>query len=336
MGRPVIDKNLFKFQTQSQSNRLKHLTFFDITRKPHLGSVFMSCKLMQELQAKNVELNVMLFDYSFIEHEDTHRQNVCKIDIYREYFKNIAPLTGLNYSTIKFIDAIEFLRNSPECIWGQLQELSKKVELDIPVYRNCSKNFHLESYLRELFYLTAIKFFDPDIYHSGNDEGWGHKLLAEPSEFNDKIMIRHDVLPKLSAKIVISENLPFNLANKMTKNDEATAILCNENSSELANKINSSFCQEGNVEYNAVLNWIKETVYSVDRDFRILRPAKWGGDMTLSSYDELVERFKAKGIRPSDLKNSFADYFTNWTQQLRKELDQPQVFEAYSYVYDKK
>jgi hypothetical protein len=330
----VLNKNWFPAHVQPVHKRLKHLTFFDITRKPHFGSVFMSCRLMQELQVKGVQLNVLLFDYAFVEHEGTYAQYQRRVDIYREYFKAVAPLTGLDISAVNFIDAVEFLRKSPDRIWAQLQELSKKITLNIPAYKQHSKDFHLNNYLREAFYMTAIKFFDPDIYHSGADECWGRRLLPGDNSCKGKVVLTHEVLPRFSPKICEALDVPFNIANKMTKGDECSALLCNESPSKLAGKIGNSFCLEGDADRNAVLDWINETVYKVDRDFRIIRPAKWGGDQTLGSFDELVERFKAKGIHPFDLKTSFVDYFTNWTEQMRQDLESSEVFESYGYVYD--
>jgi tyrosyl-tRNA synthetase len=332
MGSSLLNNNFGSIKSPDLQ-KAKHLTIFDITRKPHFASVFMSCRTMKQLSDQGVELNVLLFDYSFIEREGTYQQKVQRIDIYKEYFKYISKLAGLDFAKINFIDAVKYFRVASGKLWNNLHGLTRTIELDIPEYRSRSQDFQMASYLRELFYMSAIRDFNPDIYHSGMDENWAHKLAALEPDNKIKYVITHEVLPKFAPKLEPQTSGEFQIVHKMSKYDSQTAIDCREKREIVAKKINGSYCLEGDLKNNAVLNWVKETVYKEGKEFKIIRPAKWGGNLTVKSFLELAEQFEAKAIHPFDLKSSYTGYFTDWTEDIRKELEQSQIFEDYGFVY---
>lgn len=333
MGSSLLNNNPGYTIKSPNLKKAKHLTIFDITRKPHFASVYMSCRTMKQLAIQGVELNVLLFDYSFIEREGTYKQKMQRIDIYKEYFKYISKLAGLDYSKINFIDAVKYFKSATDGLWNNLQGLTQTIELDIPEFRNRSQDFQMSSYLRELFYMSAIRDINPDIYHSGMDENWAYKLAAMEPENRIKYVITHEVLPKFAPKLDPQIEGQFQIIYKMSKNDENTAIDCREKTDILAKKINGSYCLEGDLKNNAVLNWVRETVYKEGREFKIVRPAKWGGNLTVKTFAELEEQFEAKAIHPFDLKSSYTGYFIDWTEDVRKELEQAKIFEDYGFVY---
>lgn len=334
MANLLLDQNFSDFNESVAIANARHLTVFDITRRPHFASVYMSCEAMTKLQSQGVKVNVLLFDYSFIEKDSSEKLRKLRIDIYKEFFKNVSQLTNLDYSKVNFIDAVIYFKTSSEAVWGNFQKLSSSINIDILAFKNKSQNFKMASYIRELFYLSAIKEFDPDIYHSGGDEQWSRKLLATNPKEANKYVFSHPVLPKFSPKLENHQSGDFRISHKMSRDDENSAIHCNERRDGLAKKINNSYCLEGDLKNNAVLEWIKETVYEQGRVFDIVRPEKWGGNKTLRSFLELEDEYLRKSIHPFDLKNSYTEFFTDWTWEVRKNLRESHIFEDYSYVYE--
>ena len=84
----------------------------------------------------------------------------------------------------------------------------------------------------------------------------------------------------------------------MSASEENSKIDLLESSNNLKKKINTAFCEEGNVEQNGILSFAKHVLFPLSKTGTIVleRPEKWGGNLTFETYDELHEAFRNKVI----------------------------------------
>lgn len=114
---------------------------------------------------------------------------------------------------------------------------------------------------------------------------------------------------------------------KMSKSNPDSAIFMTDSTEEISRKIAKAYCPEGVVEENPILEYCKYIIFeSFDRlgitAMTIDRPEKFGGPVTLGTYQELEEKYKAKEIHPMDLKNTVAALLDQLLEPVRKHFEE--------------
>ena len=109
---------------------------------------------------------------------------------------------------------------------------------------------------------------------------------------------------------------------KMSKSKPDTAIFMTDSADDIKRKVNKAYCLEGEVNDNPVLEYCKYIIFESQNELKISRPEKFGGDLTLTSYEELERKFAAKDIHPMDLKTAVADALDSLIQPVRDHFEQ--------------
>lgn len=128
-----------------------------------------------------------------------------------------------------------------------------------------------------------------------------------------KIMVyAREYLPKIGYKPRIEMINPIIrglVGEKMSSSIESSKIDLLNDEESVKKKINGAEMVEGNPD-NGVMALLKYFIFVLKNDkkekFAVERPAKFGGDKTYSSYEEVEEDFVSKKLHPLDLKNAVA------------------------------
>lgn len=99
------------------------------------------------------------------------------------------------------------------------------------------------------------------------------------------------------------------VGEKMSSSIESSKIDLLDDESTVNKKINKADCIEGDPN-NGIMAMMKYLIFVLKSDknqkFTVERPAKFGGDKTYHSYEELEQDFVSKALHPLDLKNALA------------------------------
>tara|TARA_Y100000310_G_scaffold331882_1_gene406330 strand:+ start:1502 stop:2521 length:1020 start_codon:yes stop_codon:yes gene_type:complete len=127
------------------------------------------------------------------------------------------------------------------------------------------------------------------------------------------LMFARENLPKVGYKPrveVMTPLIPGLTSKKMSASDPKSKVDLLDGKKSVEKKIRGAYCEEGVVEENGVLAFLKNVVMVVKQDkgekFVIERPEKFGGNVEFSTYDEIEKAFAAKKLHPLDLKNGLA------------------------------
>lgn len=92
--------------------------------------------------------------------------------------------------------------------------------------------------------------------------------------------------------------VPGLTGNKMSSSEEDSKIDLLDSAAQVKKKIKSAFCEEGNIENNGVLSFVKHVLIPLSKDGTITleRPEKWGGNLTYNNYQDLETAFAQKVI----------------------------------------
>lgn len=130
---------------------------------------------------------------------------------------------------------------------------------------------------------------------------------------------------------------------KMSSSEPDTKVDLLDDPATVTRKIQKAFCEEGNIERNGILPFVKNVLFpvlkarpigvSARRTFVIERPEKYGGNVEFASYGSLESAFADRSIHPGDLKAATSKYINLLLHPIRRKFSEPEnarlVMDAY-------
>ena len=112
---------------------------------------------------------------------------------------------------------------------------------------------------------------------------------------------------------------------KMSSSEPDTKVDLLDDAKTVSRKIQKAFCEEGNVEKNGILPFIKHVLFPVYETraawkFVIERPERFGGRVEFASYDLLEAAFASKKVHPGDLKTACAAAINDLLEPIRAKF----------------
>jgi tyrosyl-tRNA synthetase len=116
---------------------------------------------------------------------------------------------------------------------------------------------------------------------------------------------------------------------KMSKSNPDSAIFMTDSYEDIQRKINKAYCPEGDIKDNPILEYCKYIIFeSLDRlginSILIERPEKFGGNIHVSSYEELEKMYANKEIHPMDLKHTVVFLLDKLLEPVRTHFEENQ------------
>jgi tyrosyl-tRNA synthetase len=172
----------------------------------------------------------------------------------------------------------------------------------------------------DIFYLKA------DICQLGMDQRKVNVLARElgPSlGFWKPVIVSHHMLMGLTQSAAGADEkdaLERTIALKMSKSIPDSAIFMTDSAEDIKRKMKKAWCPEGVAKENPVLEYFKYIIFELNDEVKIIRPEKWGGNLTFNSYHELEDSFVKNEIHPMDLKESATTYLEQLLKPIREKI----------------
>jgi tyrosyl-tRNA synthetase len=171
----------------------------------------------------------------------------------------------------------------------------------------------------DIFYLNA------DITQLGMDQRKVNVLAREIGQklgFWKPVVVSHHMLMGLGQppKTDLS-SADRAIELKMSKSKPDTAIFMTDTEEDIKRKIKKAYCPEGVVDENPIMEYCKYIIFEKFNEFKIERPAKFGGDLSFTSIEELEKVFVNKELHPMDLKESVNIYLNKLINPVRKKIE---------------
>jgi len=121
------------------------------------------------------------------------------------------------------------------------------------------------------------------------------------------VVVSHHMLLGLQKPISTSDDPSEKIIDiKMSKSKPDSAIFIDDTEGDVIRKINKAYCPEKVIENNPILEYCKYIIFEMQKEFKIERPNKFGGDIVFENYRQLENLYKEGEIHPQDLKNAVA------------------------------
>ena len=303
----------------------KHYIGLEISGFLHLGSLIVTGFKINDLVKAGVKCTVFLADWhTYINNKlggDWDKiQKVSKYyaDAFRMFCPGVEIIEGSQlYESRKgyWMDLVKFAKNmSLERTMRSLTIMGRSAEKD-------------KIDLGQLFYppmqAVDIHTMDLDIVHAGMDQRKIHMLVREifpKMKWKVPVAIHHHILAGLGEPEVSSDSDSEFISSKMSKSKASSGIFIHDSDDDIASKFKKAWCPEGIVDKNPILEIFRYVVFHEFSEVAIERPAKFGGNVNYTNYQELQRDFAEKKLHPSDLKSAAAKYVIDIIKPIREKL----------------
>ncbi len=316
----MIDANLLKnnvaeIVTEEELNSLmkskkKPVTYcgYEVSGPVHIGTLVAINKQI-ELQKAGLEVKVLFADV----HTMLNRKGSEDwINNMTEYWKTCFEGVGLkteftrgsefqfNEEYVK--DVLEIgLKTTLNRALRSMQEVARDIE-----------NAHVSQVIYPLMQIADIKALGVDIAHGGMEQRKIHMLARE-------------VLPQLGCKAPVCLHTPLLCSlqgpgSKMSSSKLETMIAVDDAPDVIRDKIRGAFCP-AEKEGNPVLDICELILFSKLGEVIVVRPDKFGGNVTYGSYAALESDYLGRKLHAADLKNTVAEELVKMLEPVRDMLE---------------
>ncbi len=275
---------------------------------------------MKEMVEAGFDFTIFLADWhSMINNK--FGGDMAKIRKTGEYFKHCFTALGLPEDRVSYLWASDLAREAE--YWEKVLRVGRattaqRVLRTLPIMGRDMNS--LDEGAASLFYpcMQAADIFQMklDVACAGIDQRKAHVMAREAGEklgWGKPVALHTPLLMGLTGFEGVEKGsfdedpkLSRVIAAKMSKSKPGSNILVHDSTEEISEKLRKAYCPPNVVEGNPLLDYYRILAFPGVTSLVLKRDSKYGGDLTLRSYDELEDAYKAGKIHPQDLKSNMA------------------------------
>ncbi len=329
---------------------LKHYIGFEVSGQPHIGAALKTLYHIKNFQGAGAHCSIFLADWHAWINDKLGGDKEAIGRVAKGYFKECfiaaGKVAGANMDKVDFVLGSELYHHKDE-YWETVVDVAKhttlaRMQRSITIMgRQEGENLDFAKLLYPAMQVADIYFQQITLAHAGMDQRKAHVVAREVArklqyhgishkgkEFSPIAVHQHLVmgLQKPPLWPIPKEKLQeMRSALKMSKSVQGSAMFLDDSPEEIKKKMNAAFCVEKNIEYNPALDWAEHLVFPFVKEFRVERPAKFGGNVEYDDYKQLETDFAEGKLHPMDLKQGLANALVDILSPARKHLTSERV-----------
>jgi len=244
-----------------------------------------------------------------------------------KYFIEVWKACGIDTDKVEVLWASEKMNKLS--YWDRVLRIAKETTLNRSIRATTimgRKEGELQS-TAQLFYpsmqVSDIFELDVDICQLGFDQRRANILgreVADKLKWKKPVVISHHMIMGLQGIQPGADKEEIIMASKMSKSKPETCIYMHDTEEEIKRKIGKAFCPEKIIEGNPIFDYLKFLIFKRNKEIKIERPAKFGGDINVD-YGELIKIYSEGKLHPMDLKNATIFYLDEMISPVRKYFE---------------
>jgi tyrosyl-tRNA synthetase len=308
------------------------------TGKPHLGYFVPIFKISDYLKA-GCEVTILLADlHGLLDNMKSSFELLASRTKYYEFIiRAMLNLIGVDQSKLRFVKGTDF-------------QLSPKYTLDMYKLTTHLTTTHCERAGAEVVKQVENPLMSNLLYpilQSLDEEYLGVNCQFGGVDQRKIFMFARTWLPKIDYKPRVylmnpivpglgkpDENGKF---AKMSSSDPNSKVDFDDSKKQIQDKFKKAFSIDGIKENNGLLAILKYVVFrfleNQNRPLVINRPAKWGGDLTFATFQEVENEFGAGKLASGDLKSALTKEINEIVTPLRELLLKGEGKQLYDEAY---
>lgn len=258
-----------------------------------------------------------------------------KIQTCGDYLIEVWKACGMDMKNVEFVRSSDLV--SKDTYWKTVLRVAREntVKRVIRCAQIMGRQESEALSAAQIFYpcMQAADIFElgVDIAQLGMDQRKVNMLAREIGEklgFWKPVAVHHHMLMGLGQPpMTKATGAERAIELKMSKSKPNSAIFMDDSKENIQRKIRKAYCPEKEIEDNPILEYCKYMIFEKFSELKIERPAKFGGDLVIKSYDELENIYGKEELFPLDLKNAVAEYIDKIVDPVRKHFEKGEANE---------
>jgi tyrosyl-tRNA synthetase len=254
--------------------------------------------------------------------------NLERIQTVGKYLIEVWKATGMDLNNVEFVWANEAMKDVE--YWKKVMQIARNSTLKRIIRcsqimgRSESEALQASQIFYPCMQCADIFYLNVDIPQLGMDQRKVNMLAREVGPklgWWKPVAVHHHMLMSLEQPPAESGNpVERAIAMKMSKSRPSSAIFMDDSEEEVKQKIRAAYCPEKIIEENPVIEYCRHIIFESFKELKIERPAKYGGDISFNSFDELTKAYKAGELFPLDLKNAAAKYIIELLKPVKEHF----------------
>jgi tyrosyl-tRNA synthetase len=338
----LITRNMEEIVTREELNSLdishsRSYIGFEPSGVPHIGTAVLWPMKLIEAASTGMSVTVLLADWHALIN-DKLGGDMEMIRRSGQMLEQSMKAMGL-VDNVKFVWAADLVDDSD--YWMQFIHVAKhsnlaRLKRALPIMGRTEDDADQDfsKYLYPLMQVNDIFYSDFDVAFGGMDQRHAH-------------MLARDIAEKMHRKKVISIHGPLlgSLAGngrmgpfaKMSKSSPDSAIFVSDTREAIVSKLKHAYCPTGEINGNPVTDILRHIIFPYYRGEVIIeRAEKFGGNLSLGSFEEFSALYTQGKIHPMDLKAAVARYVDIMISPARAVYNADAVREMFDAVNGKK
>jgi tyrosyl-tRNA synthetase len=296
-----------EFREKLETDQKTAYIGYEPSGKVHLGHAI-TVKKMIDLQKAGFKIKILLADLHAYLNNKGSLEEIKKIS---EYNAQCFRALGLSADT-EFILGSDF--QTQEDYTMKVYQLALSTTLtrakrSMAQITRDAEDHQVAEVIYPLMQVVDMLFLEVDLAVGGMEQRKIH-------------MLARDNLPKLGFTSPVCIHTPLlhgtDGSDKMSSSKE-NFIAIDDEPDIIKKKIKKSYCPQGEVEGNPILEIAHHFIFSERDTLLIQRPEKFGGNLELTQ-EELLQMYVKGDLHPLDLKNGVADCLVDILEPVRDYL----------------
>jgi len=250
------------------------------------------------------------------------------IQLVGKYLIEVWKACGMRTEGVEFVWASEFVRD--EGYWKKVMQVARHstvkriIRCGQIMGRKESEVLQASQILYPCMQCADIFQLKADICQLGMDQRKVNMLAREVGPklgyWRPVVVSHHMLMGLLKPASETKDKIERAIELKMSKSRPDSAIFMTDSPEDVKRKITKAYCPPKETRENPVLEYAKYIIFEKFREFKISRPAKFGGDVSFGTYAELEKAYAKGEIHPLDLKNAVSSYINQLLDPVREHF----------------
>ncbi|MEM4263399.1 MAG: tyrosine--tRNA ligase [Candidatus Woesearchaeota archaeon] len=327
VGEEIITEEELRNLLETKKNPVAY-DGFEPSGKIHIAQAVLRAINVNKVTSTGTKFKMLVADW----HAWANKKmggDLDKIQTVGKYFIEVWKACGMDIENVEFVWVSDMVKD--ESYWRKVMQVAinttlkrifrcgqimGRAETDV---QQASQVFYPCMQCADIFQLGA------DICQLGMDQRKVNMLAREIGPtlgFWKPVIVSHHMLMGLSAPPALGlTGAERGIELKMSKSKPETAIFMADTEEDIKRKISKAYCPEKQVTENPIMEYCKYIIFEKFPTMTIERPEKFGGDIEINDYDELVKIYSEGKLHPMDLKTAVARYVNDLVEPVRKHFE---------------
>lgn len=251
-----------------------------------------------------------------------------KIKTVGKYFIEVWKACGMDMKNVEFLWASDVMNDTEYWLKviniGRINTVSRITRCAQIMGRSESESLSAAQIFYPCMQCADIFHLKADITQLGMDQRKVNVLAREVApklKFKKPVVVSHHMLMGLGEPPKTDlTGADAAIAKKMSKSNPDSAIFMTDTEEDIKRKIKKAYCPEKVTEDNPIMEYCKYIIFEKFPVITIERPEKYGGNMDIHGYDELVRVYTAGELHPMDLKQTVVKCINELLEPVRKHF----------------